>query len=218
MPGNTVEKPFHLCFGGIELPEPYQSHFAQISQFAQTLFPGIKSMYPRVPGHVTASYLGDLTAEELATVGKVMAEHSPQLVGHKLKLSGLVIQNRRFAFRAFVQIDAPDPWHRFVEDVNSDLDGLTASHLNFFAREPHVTIGNSKTEKNSLLRLSLQFNQQLLMERANKMKGEIPLHELAVWGMDPADETRTQVRRQTIPLGGRNKRMFYVAQTQQLSA
>ena len=44
-------------------------------------------------------------------------------------------------------------------------------YLTSFAKEPHVTVGSSMVDKNNLLRLSLQFNQRLLMERA-KLKGE----------------------------------------------
>lgn len=214
----TETKPYTLCFAGVKLPEPFQSAFARTSQEAKVLFPGIRLMHPRVEGHITATYLGDSDEIDLQQVSRVMAEHSPRLIGQSLTLEALAIRSRRTGFRAMVEVQAPDAWYRFVEDVNADLDGLTAKHLASFAQFPHVTIGNKKFEADVLSQAMVRFNQGLLAERARKMEGSFPLSELTVWGKDTDDLLGTQVVRRTIPLGGRNRRLFYGGSVQAQSA
>lgn len=215
----TIEtKPYSYCFAGVKLPEPFQTAFVRTSREASMLFPGIRLMHSRVEGHVTASYLGDLDEVDIHQVGQVLTDHSPRLVGQVFTLERLVVQSRKSGFRAMIEVQAPDAWHRFVEDVNTDLIGLTADHLTSFTKFPHVTIGNKKYESDVLSQAMVRFNQGLLAERARKMEGSFPLSELTVWGKDTDDLLGTQVVRRTIPLGGRNRRLFYGGSPQSQSA
>ncbi len=214
----TEIKPYTLCFAGVKLPEPFQSAFVRTSLEANSLFPGIRLMHPRVDGHITASYLGDLDETDIQQVSGVLAEHSRRLIGQVVTLEGLQIKSRQTGFRAMVDVQVPDAWHRFVEDVNTDLTGLTAENLKSFTRFPHVTIGNKKFESDVLSQAMVRFNQGLLVERARKMEGSFPLSDLTVWGKDSDDPLGYQIVRRTIPLCSRDRRLFFGATPQTQSA
>lgn len=57
----SVENPsYRLCFAGVSLPPNLESRFKQVSYDLRSIIPGLTLMTPRVPGHITGAYLGDL--------------------------------------------------------------------------------------------------------------------------------------------------------------
>lgn len=207
-------KTYTYCFSGVGLPDRYQRILNATTKTAELLFDGITLIGERVPGHVTSNYFDDLNGSDMGTVASVLAEHSPRLVGKSFNIEGLRFENRTSGFRVYVGVWAPDSWLRFIEDVNQDLEMYICGHLSDFAKLPHISIGKHKVHPKSPAKLEIPYKQKLLHESCRKWVGQIPITDLSLWGIEPGDADRIQVRRANIPVGGRSKRLFYGASVQ----
>lgn len=199
---NSLERAsgFDLCFAGTELPGPYQSLFVQTSRRAERLIPGMSLMYPRVSGHVTAAYLGTLTAEQCLEVERVIQEYSPLLIGQQLFLDGLSLRSTKYTYRAVAEVRASDSWYHFCEETNQALEGIAAKHLFYFAMQPHVTIGKINFKENPVAALFTKFNGHRFQRESNKWKGNFKISDLYMWGINPDDPLRRQIKRVTVPV------------------
>lgn len=99
----------------------------------------------------------------------------------KLELTGQLLRDPVKKKRIIGKVEAPDEWYTFCDEINTALEGLVCASLLPFTRQAHLSVGKYHEDMD---RWACSSNLDTIEQEMGLLRGEIPLVDVRVWGMD----------------------------------
>src|SRR3989344_197815 len=186
---------YENCFLGIPIPVKFLKVYTdlqeEIKQIDSSLtLQDIDILEP----HITIYYCSEQTEAVLTEVAKIAEESKNILRDLTLKVGGLDFFVKDDYSVLFLDVIYPKELTIFQEEVNNRCAKFYRDNeiLKF---HPHMTVGGINTNRSYeeleqiLLKLKMEFA---------KVNLEFPITDLVMYGVDPADKTRTHKKLKTI--------------------
>jgi 2'-5' RNA ligase len=191
------QKYYENCFLGIPIPEEFEEKFKSLLRQVKDIDPNLTPVdIDKLDPHITIYYLDKQDETSLSQIAAIAESSKDLLKGTLLKIGKMGYFRKDNPFVIFLDVNSSKELTQYYQQMVTKLTKYFSSDKKQ-EFHPHMTVARMENET---AQKSFRQNKSRLSEVLNNITWEFQIKELVVYGIDPADTSKSHKRLYTITI------------------